>query len=238
MLKSLNSWAHKVKQIASTKKLKNKVTSSKIDRLANYIENGKRPDVQKVVTVRSAKDVDKIDQVIASVPKDRKGFAKAIKKVSRVQLAEDERLFMVDSGSFEHAIDAESELPDHPISIPSNLDKERSGETACGRILKVLGKVTVNGLVGNTKVTIPFKHMKVKCPILSVRKLVRDGNDVHFSQHGGWIENATTGQRIELFAFQGVYFLKVKILPPVPSAESTDPPVESANSEGFARQGA
>ena len=74
----------------------------------------------------------------------------------------------------------------------------------------------VSGYADGQRLTIPFKHMKVKCPIVSVRKLVRDGNEVHFEKVGGWIRNMKSGQKIRFFAFQGVYVLKVTIDNPKP----------------------
>ena len=56
-------------------------------------------------------------------------------------------------------------------------------------MLKILGKVRVNGLVDENEVSILFKHMKVKCPILSVRRLVHDGHEVYVNKNGGHIQN-------------------------------------------------
>ena len=126
---------------------------------------------------------------------------------------------MVDSGSFEHACDADVEIPDsmgYVIDPPSASDLNKSAETACGGVLKSLGRFTMHGTVDGAKISVPFKHMKVKCPIISVRKLVRDGNEVHFDKSGGWIKNMLNGKKIRFFSAQGVYFLKIKITPQCP----------------------
>ena len=72
--------------------------------------------------------------------------------------------------------------------------------------------------------------MKVTVPILSVRKLVRDNHNVWFEKHGGYILNLTTGEKIPFFEFQGVYYLKMKILPP-----DTSSSVRSENEPDFHR---
>jgi hypothetical protein len=53
--------------------------------------------------------------------------------------------------------------------------------------------------------------MKVSTPILSVRKLVKDGNDVYINNQGGYIVNLATGKRMKVFNFQGVYYLRMKV---------------------------
>ena len=75
--------------------------------------------------------------------------------------------------------------------------------------------------------TIPIKWnaMGVKVPILSVRRLCRDNNNLNvgFSHKGGYIYNMVTKERIEIFEFQGVYFVKMKILPPSHDETQTEP---------------
>jgi hypothetical protein len=56
--------------------------------------------------------------------------------------------------------------------------------------------------------------MKVKVPILSVRKLVRDQHSVRFQDDGGYIKNLQTGDKIPFFEHMGVYYLIMKIPPP------------------------
>ena len=101
------------------------------------------------------------------------------------------------------------------IDPPSASDLNKSAETACGGVLNILGRFTMHCTVDGAKISVPFKHMTVKCPIISVRKLVRDGNEVHFDKSGGWIKNMQNGKKIRFFSFQGMYFLKIKITPNV-----------------------
>ena len=67
--------------------------------------------------------------------------------------------------------------------------------------------------------------MKVKVPIISVRKLVRDYHNVYFRKHGGYIKDLKTGNRLPFFEHHGVYYIKYKVRSP------TNEPV-------FARQAA
>ena len=142
-------------------------------------------------------------------------MSKIVRKiVSHVTLEKDEKLCMVDSGSFAHAIDAEEELPDHDIEpIPSD-EHSQDGESACGGIMKQLGRVKTRGLVNGKSLNVHWNAMKVKVPILSVQRLVHDHHNVRFKKGGGYIKNLLTGERIPIFEYQGVYYLKMKILPP------------------------
>ena len=65
--------------------------------------------------VRNNEDADAAYNIMAALPRDKKGFAKTMKKLSTIKVETDEILCMVDSGNFVHAVDANIELPDHAI---------------------------------------------------------------------------------------------------------------------------
>ena len=121
---------------------------------------------------------------------------------------------MVDSGSFCHAIDAQEQLPDHEITPLGISENSQEAESACGGIMKRLGRVKTKGLVAGIPLDIRWNAMKVKVPILSVRKLIQGNHTVWFEKHGGYILNLLTGEKLPFFEIQGVYYLKMKILPP------------------------
>ena len=227
VIESLNAWAHTVKEEKDIRKQKKTSLRApdKIDRTVNYVNSNQKPDNGNIVVVQTDKDVNKALDVIAALPQDKKGIAKAYKKVSEVELQEDEILAMIDSGSFEHAADAEAELPDHPVIPPPTHAQE--AETACGGILKNLGSVKVEAEADGHTIGINFVNMKVKCPILSVRKICRDGHEVRIHRRGGVIRNNGNGKEIKFFEHRGVYYVKLKIKKPVPVPEA-----------GFTRQGA
>ena len=75
----------------------------------------------------------------------------------------------------------------------------------------MLGKVATTGTVGGVQVGVTWSHMKVKCPILSVRCLVDDGHDMRIYKGGGSIRNTSTGKEIQFFEHAGVYYLKMKL---------------------------
>ena len=56
--------------------------------------------------------------------------------------------------------------------------------------------------------------MKVKCPILSVLRLAKDGNDVYITKHGGHVIDTISGKRLDCFEHNGVYYMKIKLDPP------------------------
>ena len=59
--------------------------------------------------------------------------------------------------------------------------------------------------------------MKVSMPIASMRRTVKAGNDLFITEGGGTITNRKTKSQILLHERMGVYFFKMKILPPKPS---------------------
>ena len=153
--------------------------------------------------------------MIQALPSDRKSMTKVINRVSKhVQLAPDERLVMVDSGSFTHAIDADVDLPGHTVTPIGPNEKSGDGESACGHVMKRTGRVKTHGTVAGKSLMVRWNVMKVKVPILSVRKLVRDKHTVRFQDDGGYIRNLLTGDKIPFFEHMGVYYLIMKIPPP------------------------
>ena len=113
-----------------------------------------------------------------------------------------------------HAINAEVELTNHKAIPPTEQDKQVVNETACGGKLTKQGSVQAQSETEGSKVAIEFDSMQVKTPILSVGKLVRDNNEVRFRRHGGFIQNSASGKKINVFEYQGVCFMKLKIQPP------------------------
>ena len=131
----------------------------------------------------------------------------------------------------ERSIDAENDLPEHFIEWFSEEESNKGvAETACGGILRRLGLVRCKGTVEGNEVSIVWNHMKVKCPILSVLRLTKDGNEVIMREDGGEIVNLATGKRIPLFQHNGVYYLKLQVHSP-----SADPMPQSTV---FSRRGA
>ena len=224
VLQALSSWAHKVEVQSKSPKNREK---TKLDRTVNYINGPKRPTDDASVMILndhvSDKDIRKAQEIAPALPEDRKGFLKAVKKVSKIECKSDEIVAIMDTGSFTHALNARELLPDHQIEEVDDEMKDKVAETACGGILKVLGSVTVHGMAGDKSVQIRFNDMDVQCPILSVRRLCTDGHDVYLNKAGGYIENLVNGQRIPFFEHQGVYYLKLKIVPPPPTSPPKAP---------------
>ena len=101
-------------------------------------------------------------------------------------------------------------------------------ETASGHVLPNQGQVTLD-LETREKLrsSITFQNVKVITPILSVRKLVRKGHRVEFWKGGGNIIAAGDGgHRMAFVERNGVYYIRMKFLPPANDASS-----------GFSRQG-
>ena len=82
---------------------------------------------------------------------------------------------------------------------------------------------------------IKFDHRRVKVPILSVRRLCRDGHYCVIHKKGGYICNETTGQKIHFMELNGVYYLRMKVESAVPPET---PVIEEPKPQPFGRLGA
>ena len=78
---------------------------------------------------------------------------------------------------------------------------------------------------------IAFSNIKVDVPILSVRRMVKLGNDVIFTESGGAITNRATGNVLHFIEAEGTYWIKLKIKKPDEDAEMPD-------ASDFTRRGA
>ena len=184
-------------------------------RTCNYIQGPKKADASEpTFIIQCEKDVDKIAPMVTPVPAERRRIDRVLKQVAEITLEPGERLCLVDSGSFTHAIDAEEDLPEFDIIPLKESQQGKDGESASGDIMKRLGKVRTEGSVAGQPLNVSWDVMKVKVPILSVRKLVRDFHHVYFKQFGGYIKDLRSGNRLPFFEHQGVYYIKYKINSP------------------------
>lgn len=218
---AFNNWAHHVNVVskAPKKNKKSKKPSSPPPQSfaphCDALPPGTGCDVPQddVVVIKSSKDFDKYSHLIAAaLPTEKKALAKTAKKIASLDVVcgPNEILALVDTGSFTHAVDADKVLPHHEI-LPVPKSEHRTAETACGGTLTMLGKVVTTGTVGGVRVGVTWSHMKVKCPILSIRCLVNDGHDTMIRKGGGVIRNVETGKEIPFFEHAGVYYLKMQI---------------------------
>jgi hypothetical protein len=214
MLQSLNLWAHNVRVKPSIIRKAKATADPEIERLAKFVSNRAKPR-ERVIVMNSIHDVDKASHAVKPLPTNRHAMTKLVKKLaSNVSCQPNERLVMVDSGAFTHAIDASVELPEFEV-IPLGSDETGlDGESACGGIMKCLGRVQTCATVEGVPLNVTWQSMKVKVPILSVRKLVRDKHNVRFHDGGGYITCIQTGMKIPFFEYQGVYYLKMRFSPP------------------------
>ena len=179
---------------------------SELTRATKFVEGNRRPKREAIV-VQCVKDLDRISKIVKPLPDDRKGLTKVFEKVSRIALEADERLVMVDSGSFCHAISPEA-LPDHEVTALSKHENNQDAESTCGGIMKRLGRIKTQGLVNGVSLNVRWNALNVKVPILSVRKLVRHNHNVWFEKHGGYIHNLHTGEKIPFVFISGRVLLK------------------------------
>ena len=69
-------------------------------------------------------------------------------------------------------------------------------------------------MIDDHEMPIVFSNLKVDVPILSVRRMVKLGNDVIFTETGGSITNRLTGQKLTFIEADCTYCIKLKVQPP------------------------
>ena len=173
--------------------------------------------------------------IAAALPSDRKSMAKISKRLEGMDMTcgPDEILVLIDTGSFTHAINADTHLPKHKILPVPKSEAHKVAETACGGTLKMLGKVRTQGTVGNTRIAMTWSHMEVQCPILSVRCLIDDGHDVWIKKGGGIIRNLESKKEITFHEHAGVYYCKMRLDQPIDDSKS-----DTGDTSLFIRRGA
>ena len=67
--------------------------------VSQFISSRRQPHADPVIVISSIKDVDIASETMKPLPLDRKNMTKVFNKLDKIQLAPDERLAMVDSGS-------------------------------------------------------------------------------------------------------------------------------------------
>ena len=164
-------------------------------------------------------DSDETRALIHALPTCRNALAKLALHcpVDAEVLQPGESWVMADTGSTLHGIDVAKECPAYKPHVRLTRGKKAGAETAGGGTVEIDGDVDITGIIDGAEYTIPFKDMKVSMPIASMRRTVKAGNDLFITEGGGTITNRKTKSQIRLHERMGVYFFKMKILPPKPS---------------------
>ena len=64
----------------------------------------------------------------------------------------------------------------------------------------------------------------MQCPILSVRRIIRNGNDIVFTEDGGYIQHRPSRRRVDFVERECVYFIQMKMLGGVSPDDTVNPP--------------
>ena len=218
MIAHFASWAHKVR----------------IDQQPR----GPEPVPKKTLHIASLKELDdqmKSNPRLAALPTSSKGLQRKLRKLAekKFDLADDEMLALVDTGSNIHAADVETHFPDYVDSVRETAASRRghSATAAGGQKLFNLGRFVVHGHTDGQDVRIPFNNMKVKLPILSVREMMSKGSRMTLTETGGIIENREKKQAINFIVHDDLWYVKLKVKPP----PANDQP--ESRSSLFGRQG-
>ena len=170
---------------------------------------------------------------IAAIPAAVDRLKKLLKDMpTELRCQDGEVLCLVDSGATINAAWIDRHFPSYSHLVqPTEASLRGDGaRTACGQELLNKGRCVVHGKAQGTSLNMAFKDMETEVPIISVRKMVKKGNDVQFGAGGGTITNRSTGRRLRLYEHDGVYFLKINV---------TDPSllVDTGHAQDFPRQG-
>ena len=197
-----------------------------------------RSPASKPLRITSLKDLDEQmskDPRLAALPSNTKKLQRKIRKLEaeNIHLEDDEMLALVDTGSNIHAADAEVHFPEYVKSVrPTSASQRGQSATAAGghKIFN-MGKFVVSATADGQDVRVPFNHMKVKLPILSVREMMSKGSLMTLTEHGGVICNKAKNQSIRFIVHDDLWYMKLKVKPP-PATETPD-----LSKSPFGRQG-
>ena len=176
------------------------------------------PLMSENIHIASLKELDDkmhSDQRLTALPTNTKKLQRAIRKLSAINfdLADDEVLALVDTGSSIHAADADLHFGEYASHVrkPKGASITNAATTAGGHRLENLGKFVVNATTNGQDIKIPFNHMKVKLPILSVRQMLNKGGQLSLHEAGGSITNPNAGQTINFIVHEGLWYMKLKV---------------------------
>ena len=193
-------------------------------------QSAQKDDPPKTVRITSLQELDTqmaIDPRLAALPIHSKKLSRKIRKLEsqQFQLEDDEMLCLVDTGSSLHAADAEIHFPEYLKTVkPSSASRRGHAATSAGgHRLENLGKFTVNAVTDGQDVKVPFNHMKVKIPILSVREMMSKGSYMTLTEDGGKIVNQNIGRCVNFFVHDDLWYMKFKVKPPNEQAQSQLP---------------
>ena len=123
-----------------------------------------------------------------------------------------ERWLMFDSGSNCDGADVGEHFPGSVNLVVPTGDARGSAECASGGVVQCRGKVVIEGPIDGQATAIPFRDMKIKMPIASLKNRVvgEDGFDIFITDGGAVMRHRRTHNLAKLYDRGGVYFAKFK----------------------------
>ena len=154
-----------------------------------------------------------------TTPCERKQIIKVSRKCpDRRVLAPDGQWAVVDSSESVNGMDVKS----HALGFDRLLQhatKRKRCIAATGGEMLIESEIELCCELDGHQMAVMFADLPVQCPILSVRCIIRKGNDIVFTEDGGYIQHRTSRRKIDLVEREGVYFIKMKILDGVNSPD-------------------
>ena len=170
-----------------------------------------------------------------ALPRDRKRLIKASRKAPGEEtLKPGEHWVLMDSGAGVAGINVKKHCP-HLLGKLRDASKRKRCILADGGELLVDKVLETDVELDGYNVHVKFSDLPVQCPILSVRRIVKQGNVVVFQEQGGYILHKKSGRRINFIEREGVYFVKMKLPTNPDDAMEVDSSLDESSRSGFAR---
>ena len=126
-------------------------------------------------------------------------------------LAPDEQWAMVDSGASVNGMDVKSQAPGFDRLLRHATKRKRYIAANGGEML-IDSKIELCCELDGHQMAVKFADLPVQCPILNVRRIIRKGYDIVFTEDGEHIQHRTSRRKIDFVEREGVYFINMKIL--------------------------
>ena len=199
-IEALNMWAHQVKTQTKKKTVSKTV---KADKRVNV-----DTDDESQLDIAIAEN-QKLRESLPSTSDSQKLMTMMQKAPPADLLQPGEQWALIDFGSGVDGLDCASAIPNVPLE---NCPNSITCITANGGEMIVDKMASVRVLVDGQECTIPFSHLKLDMPILSVRRHIHRGCRCRIREGGGYFRNISTRQKSRFVERERVYFIRMKIL--------------------------
>ena len=121
-------------------------------------------------------------------------------------LAADEQWAMADSGAGVSGMNV-TERASSFMRFVQQAAKRNKCIAANGGEMLTDNKIELRCELDGHEMNAKFADLSIQCPIPSVRRIIRKGNDIDFTEDGGFIQHRTSRRKIDFVEQEGAYFI-------------------------------